>query len=94
MTYEHLKAPADAPVTWDVSRDKRGEYQWNLSDFGAFVGYALTEEGADAICRAFHKAKMAEDARVVMDRGYAALAWDSSMIEDWCRRFDAVKGDA
>lgn len=60
-TFEHGKAPAWAYVTWDMSRDKRGNYQWNLSDGTCFVCVAYCSESADAICRALSIANLTED---------------------------------
>lgn len=103
MTYQHGKAPADAPVTWNVSTDKRGERQWNLSDFGTHVCVCYSEESADRVGRAFHLAKLAGEAAKIGDAA-GEMHHASCLMEpcnhlekayaDWLRRYDAAKGDA
>ena len=100
MIYEQGKAPEGAPVTW-CERDPGSDFIIEFDQAGTTRGFAATfhtqanaSSVADAICRAFHLAALAEEARGSMDRGYSALQWDSSTLEDWCRRFDAAKGGA
>ncbi len=83
-TYEQGHAPKDAPVAWQVSRDKRGEYHWHLSDGSAFVCTAYSEDAANRTARAFHLAKLAEEAASTVE----AFGTDSGGFRsDWLRRY-------
>ncbi len=86
-TYEHGKAPADAPVTW-----------WPVvhSTATALVGgdgwsFDVHKRHADSICRTFHLAKLAEEAKAYMDR---LAGHRDPFPANWLRRFRAAKGDA
>lgn len=84
MTYEKSKAPADAPVTWLPCNDP--SFGCHVEGLGLFVRVADAEE-ADAICRAFHLAKLAEEMRAMVER--APLCPPGTT--EWKRRFDAIK---
>ena len=88
-TYEHGRAPADAPVTWDKSCDKRGEYQWNLSDGSAFVCVAYSAEAAERACQWAHLAALADEVAGML--GGAPLTPPGTT--DWLRRYRAAKGE-
>ncbi len=82
MSYEHGKAPPDAPVTW-----------WPVvhSTATALVGgdgwsFDVHKRHADSICRAFHLAKLAEEAEAIIETG--------DYSPDWLCRFRAAKGEA
>jgi len=90
VTYEHGNADADAPVTWQLRDDDLGDHPMNVMLFqsgmdGLFMS-VNTRGDADAICRAFHLAKLAREARIFIETGdYSA---------DWLRRYEAAKGKA
>lgn len=100
MTYEHGKADADAPVTWE--RDST-QPKWfghiTYDDNGTIRPVKASVEFCEIICRAFHLAKMAREAAI-----HVAYAREVDIREerkttadqctDWLRRFDAAKGEA
>lgn len=85
MSYERGKAPPDAPVTWERSaaHSRLAMLRWPTKT----ESFHETSD-ADAICRAFHLAALAEEAR-----GYLARPRHEGE-DDWCRRYDAAKVDA
>lgn len=95
-TYEHGKAPADAPVTWNT-RSPNSDYiiEFNLS--GTTCGFAATfhttgkvSNVADAVCRAFHLAALADEAAPVVE----AFGTDAGGFRGyWLRRYRAAKGE-
>jgi hypothetical protein len=92
MTYQHGKAPADAPVTWDI------DCGLHIIGNGICVDLdngSATCDDADAICRAFHLAKLAEDAAPCVQRAADDEDFERAQpAADWLRRFRAAKGDA
>jgi hypothetical protein len=97
MTYQHSKAPADAPVTWDI------DCGLHIIGNGICVDLdngSATCDDADAICLAFHLAKLAEEAQYYMECASKLTYDDGSETKDahdaadWLRRFRAAKGDA
>lgn len=86
MTYERGKAPDGAPVTWTPSGLMAA---LNVSGKVTVNTYCVPIALAELICRAFHLAQLAKEARSI---------WDSMAILDddereWCKTFDAVSGD-
>jgi hypothetical protein len=85
MTYEHGKAPADAPVTYVV--DGLGFVLRIETTNGAIITRGVERrDEADSICRAFHLAKLAEEAKSIIETG--------DYSPDWLCRFRAAKGEA
>ena len=63
MTYEQGKAPKDAPATWTFAPHSTARTIIRTTDL-LFIDSHKSD--ADAICRAFHKAKMADEMRAKM----------------------------
>ena len=85
-TFEHGKADADAPVTWQQDR-----YHFTVKSADGFVFFELRTEDHEeweiqALCRAFHLAKLAEESAGMLDELAAHTA------SDWLRRYRAAKG--
>lgn len=102
MTYEHDKADADAPVTWT----KDGHYYWARNADKSLIFELRAEDHddweIDALCRAFHLAKLAEEMSKI---GEASDLHDSPCVSkpcnhldeaytNWLRRYRAAKGEA
>ena len=87
-TYEQMKAPSDAPVTW---RNVGCSVHGTVYELNNTVHWSMfsSEESANEACRAFHLAKLAEEMGAwLFDTGKEA--W----CADWLRRYRAAKGEA
>lgn len=101
MSYEAGKAPAGAPVTWRRHEDSESIYVVTLGRDAADEPSEIDvydECYADAICRAFHDAKLAGEAKnlVLTLRAVAVVDGRDGTVSDandWLRRYDAAKGD-
>lgn len=98
MTYKHGKADADAPVTWT---NAFGSFQCkDTATNGGEVFIIVNDEDHDAsemddICRAFHLAKLAEEAAKFVDMiGCNTDDGSYHAAQDWLRRYRAAKGEA
>ena len=87
MTYEHGKADADAPVTWSVGH---GHYSGKAEMWIDGRHVAVDRWTAEHVCRAFHLAKLAEEAAGVIANAHATTVG----AIDWLRRYRAAKGEA
>ena len=92
MTYERGKQPNDAPVAWERFG---GEFHIVSNDFDPHVLLfisAMNNPSAqlDTVCRAFHLAKLAEEAANVIANAHAMTVG----AIDWLRRYRAAKGEA
>ena len=87
MTYEHGRADADAPVTWQHLPGHEGFAMVSVSF--AYV-LSMRVDTAEYICRAFHLAKLAEEAAGVIANAHATTVG----AIDWLRRYRAAKGEA
>ncbi len=92
MTYEHGKADADAPVTWSVGH---GHYSGKAEMWIDGRHVAVDRWTAEHVCRAFHLAKLAEEAAGFVDLiGFASAEDHHDAAQDWLRRYRAAKGEA
>lgn len=86
MTYEHGKAPADAPVTWDNVVHEGCEIVLDADR----ILRGLHASDADTICRWAHLAALADEAAPVVE----AFGTDAGGFRGyWLRRYDAAKGE-
>lgn len=80
-TYEQGRAPDGAPVTWRrLEHDSHGEPHWFLETATEVIAKVSAPCDLDAICRAFHLAKLAEDyakAKSAMDASATAADIES-----------------
>ena len=92
-TYEHGRAPADAPVTWREGPDHDiviqlgdGSYE---NDHTVSINYE--PDYADTICQWAHLAALADEAAPVVE----AFGTDAGGFRGyWLRRYRAAKGEA
>jgi len=87
-TYEHGKQPDGAPVTWQrVGCSVHGTV-YELNDTVHWSMFS-SEESADEACRAFHLAKLAEEAASTVE----SFGTDAGGFRtDWLRRYrEAVR---
>ena len=93
-TYEHGRAPADAPVTWRrlENNDRQGFGQWFLETETAVVAKVSPPCDLDAICRAFHLAALVDEAKDLFIPSWSegSLHYEA---KDWLRRYRAAKGE-
>ena len=102
-TYEHGKHPDGAPVTWHI--DYMGQWivvthhefivdgkphTETLGHHRRALGIMGCERFAEHRCRAFHLAKLAEEAAGVIAGAHATTVG----AIDWLRRYRAAKGEA
>ena len=88
VTYEHGRAPADAPVKYTL--DRIGFVNAIRFRDETLLTTAIEKHGeADAICRAFHLAALADEAATML--GGAPLTPPGTT--DWLRRYRAAKGE-
>lgn len=87
-TYEHGRAPADAPVTWERYEGGRFVAVFRVSN-RAEMATAVTLVAAESICRAFHLAALVDEAAGML--GGAPLTPPGTT--DWLRRYRAAKGE-
>lgn len=90
-TYEHGRAPADAPVTWREGPDHDiviqlgdGSYE---NDHTVSINYE--PDYADTICQWAHLAALADEVAGML--GGAPLTPPGTT--DWLRRYRAAKGE-
>jgi len=89
-TYEHGKQPDGAPVTWQrVGCSVHGTV-YELNDTVHWSMFS-SEESADEACRAFHLAKLAEEASKIGDK--ASDMHDSSCFVESCNHLEKSFAD-
>ena len=86
-TYQHGQQPDGAPVTW------RKDHEWpscmaaiQYDDDGMIRPAKVSQELAEIICRAFHLAKLAEEAAAMLES--APLTPHGTT--DWLRRYREI----
>lgn len=92
-TYESGKAPQGAPVTWEPHLGSVAPIKiWRNADRYA-ITYAWTEEDADAICRAFHLASLAEEYAAAGDEADKTVSPGDAVFATlrWCRAASALR---
>lgn len=83
-TYERGKEPHGAPVTWRANHAE--PFSVTLPN-GDCVSCAYADD-ANAICRAFHLAKLAEEAAAIFNPNVFMSRGDiDSKCDDWLRRY-------
>lgn len=99
-TYEQGRAPEGAPVTWR-ERTPGNDFIIEFDVVGSTRGFAATfhtmgnaSEVAEAICLAFHVAKLAEEVAAMSAESVQGVAWinPTTAFADWLRRYrEAVR---
>ena len=90
-TYEQGRAPEGAPVTWFLLPHSTAMACIRLPDGSSIDAHRLQ---ADAACRAFHVAKLAEEAAAMSAESVQGVAWinPTTAFADWLRRYrEAVR---
>lgn len=99
-TYEHGRAPADAPVTWREGPDHDiviqlgdGSYE---NDHTVSINYE--PDYADTICQWAHLAALADEAAEGVNEAMIFAAGGEDAVreckaKDWLRRYRAAKGE-
>lgn len=88
-TYQHGQQPDGAPVTWRHVTDTAGPIK--ISEGSYAITYAWHPKDADAIARAFHLAKLAEDASKIGEK--AGDMHDSSCFVEPCNHLEKSFAD-
>lgn len=82
-TYEQGRAPEGAPVTW-CGNDAKGR---DAAIYGATEPpIIVARQHANAICKAFHVAKLAEEAAAIVETAQFKID-KIAPAADWLRRY-------